>query len=401
MKIHYILLIIICSFLHSCRGKSDSGMAGSTSSDLSKMDRVIIENKPDFPVDSCFAKIEYVKLGNTGDVLIGQVTHLLFTPDHIIVGDNRNANAVFVFDRKGNARTVINRFGRGPQEYLSINDVFLTPDKKTIGITDRAGQKLLYFDLDGRFKWKTSLPFSFYCSKTEWIDDETMMLVSDGVHINSSPVSESYPDKEDLLFITDTTAQNIHGSTFVNPFDVHIFHFRPLDVKRFDDRIYACKAFGDTIYQVTKESIFPRYWLDMKGIGGVANFGKDITAEKLNAAPNYTNFPNIYVESDDYALFILTKKNLMFPVLFNKQTKKTYNVDPSHSRTALGMHLFSAKFAHDKQFVAAVPAFQFLAFCPDVPGVELQNEIKEGLTDEDNPVLLFYTLKDPDTPAVD
>ena len=154
--------------MHSCRGKSDSGTTGSTSSDLSKMDRVVIENKPDFPVDSCFAKIEYVKLGNTGDVLIGQVTHLLFTPDHIIVGDNQNANAVFVFDRKGNARTVINRFGRGPQEYLSINDVFLTPDKKTIGITDRAGQKLLYFDLDGRFKWKTSLPFSFYCSKTGW-----------------------------------------------------------------------------------------------------------------------------------------------------------------------------------------------------------------------------------------
>ena len=47
--------------------------------------------------------------------------------------------------------------------------------------------------------------------------------------------------------------------------------------------------------------------------------------------------------------------------------------------------------------IAAIPAFQFFTFCPDeVPGVELRNEIKEGLSDEDNPVLLFYTLKAPD-----
>ena len=332
-------------------------------------------------------------MGKTDEVLIGQVTHLLFTPDHIIVGDARNANAIFVFDREGNTQTVINRLGRGPQEYQSIADVFLTPDKKTIGIADRAAKQVLYFDMDGNFKWKTSLPF--YFNKIEWLDDETMILVSDGIHIDSSPVFESYPDKEDLLFFTDTTAQNIHSSAFANPFDVDIFHFRPLDVKRFDDRIYASKAFGDTIYQVTKESIFPRYWIDMNGINGRANFGKDITGEKLYEFPNYTNFPNVYTESDDYALFILTKENKMFPVLFNKHKKNTYNLRDG-AQSALGIHLLFTKFALDNRLVAIVPAFQFLAFCPDVPGVELRNEIKEGLTDEDNPVLLFYTLKDPE-----
>ena len=361
------------------------------------MDRVAIENGPDIRVESCIEKIEYVKLGKTNDVPIGQVTHLLFTPDHIIVGDARNAKAVFVFDREGNARTVINRLGRGPQEYQYIADVFLTPDKKTIGIADRAAKQVLYFDMDGNFKWKTSLPF--YFNKIEWLDDETMILVSDGVHINSSSVFESYPNKEDLLFFTDTTAQNIHNSAFVNPFNVDIFHFRPLDVKRFDDRIYACKAFGDTIYQVTKESIFPRYWIDMKEIDGEANFGKDISDDK--AMESNTHFSNKYTELDDYALFILTKDHKMFPVLFNKQTKKAYNIKLA-AESALGLHLLFSTFADNNRLVAAVPAFQFLAFCPDeVPGVELRNEIKEGLSDEDNPVLLFYTLKDPDAPAAE
>ena len=78
----------------------------------------------------------------------------------------------------------------------------------------------------------------------------------------------------------------------------------------------------------------------------------------------------------------------------NRQ-KKPYNIRDEELFT-LGNHLLFAEFALDNQFVAAVPAFQLLAFRPNVPDVELRNEIKEGLSDEDNPVLLFYTLKDPD-----
>ena len=85
----------------------------------------------------------------------------------------------------------------------------------------------------------------------------------------------------------------------------------------------------------------------------------------------------------------------MFPVLYDKKKKQTHNIELK-SYTALGMELMSAEFSSKNQFVSAVPAFQFLTVCPDVPGVELRNEIKEGLTDEDNPVLLFYTLKDPE-----
>ena len=397
MKNYCFLLILASALLYSCGKRAGSGKIGPTS-DLSQMDRVEIEMGPDFSIDSCIAKIEYVKLGKTDDVLIGKVTHLLFTPDHIIVGDAYMSNAVFVFDREGNAQTVINRLGRGPQEYQNIADVFLTPDKKTIGIADRVANQVLYFDMDGNFKQKQSLPFS--CVEIEWLDDETMILVADGwQHFKSSPAFESYPDKENLLFFTDTTAQNIHSSTFANPFDMNIFHFSPLDVKRFDDRIYACKAFGDTIYQVTKESIFPRYWIDMKEIDGEANFGKDMSDDK--AMEINTDFCYDYTETDDYALFIPSKDNKPFPVLFNKQTKKAYNIKLA-AESALGLHLLFSKFADNNQLVAVVPAFQFLAFCPDeVPGVELRNEIKEGLSDEDNPVLLFYTLKDPDAPAAE
>ena len=391
---HYSFLLVFVSLLLfcACGNKTDSPTSSMTSTDLSRMDRVEIKDQRKISVDSIVEKIDYVKLGETGDVLIGKVTDLLITPDHIIVGDTRQAKAVFIFDRAGNSQAVISRLGRGPQEYMDLRTIFLTSDQQAIGIVDNSMKKLLYFDLQGNFIKKQDLPFS--CNGIEFLDDKKMMLVSDG-WADKLPALETYPNKKDLLFFTDTTLQ-IQSSAIVNPFDVTKFHYAPVYKKKFDDRIYVGKALGDTIYQVTADEIFPRYWIDMTAVDGVANFGKDMSSEKVDQIEGAHFFGNIYVESDDYAMFLLAdKQRKVCPILFNKSTKKSYNIDFC-SQTALGMEVLSAEFSHKNQFISVIPAFQFLTFCPDVPGVELRNEIKEGLTDEDNPVLLFYTLKDPE-----
>ena len=152
---HYSFALIFASILlYSCGGNGTSNSTG----DLSRMDRVEIKDQRQIMTDSIIEKIDYVKLGETGDVLIGKVTDLLITPDHIIVGDTRQAKAVFIFDRAGNSQAVISRLGRGPQEYQELSTIFLTPDQQAIGIVDNSMKKLLYFDLQGNFiKNKTSL----------------------------------------------------------------------------------------------------------------------------------------------------------------------------------------------------------------------------------------------------
>ena len=391
MKLYSFALIFAGLLLYSCGNNGTSNSTG----DLSRMDRVEIKDQRKISVDSIIEKIDYIKLGKTGDVLIGQVTDFLITPDHIIVEDRWQAKAVFIFDRAGNSQAVISRLGRGPQEYMDLSTIFLTPDQQTIGIVDNSMKKLLYFDLQGNFIKKQDLPFS--CNGIEYLDDKTMLLASDG-WADKSPALESYHNKNDLLFFTDTTLQ-IQSSAIVNPFDVTKFHYAPVFKKKFDDRIYVGKAFGDTIYQVTADVIFPRYWIDMTAIDGVANFGKDMSTEKIaqtmNNAPHFPG--NFYTETDDYVMFFLSdKQRKVCPILFNKSTKKSYNID-FNSQTALGSEVLSTALFSDKnQFISVIPAFHFLTYCPDVPGVELRNEIKEGLTDEDNPVLLFYTLKDPE-----
>ena len=387
MKHYSFALIFAGLLLYSC---GDNGTSNSNG-DLSRMDRVEIKDQQQIPVDSVIEKIDYIKLGKTGDALIGQVTHLLFTPDHIIVGDADQAKAIFIFDRAGNSQAVINRFGRGPQEYQGITDIDISPDQQKIIVLDSWGDKLLTFDMNGNFLNKqTFTPFS---RVVKWLDPETILI---GISGGDNPELDTYTTEEDLLLFMDSTLQ-FKYSAFPNRFNSDIFKFHPHVVKRFDDRVLISVPYSDTIYQYTSHGIQPRYKLDMEEVDGIANFGKDMTNEKLRQIKNdHTTFPHIYVESDDFSLFYLSKDKIMFPVLFNKNNKQTYNITAHQSRTALGEYILWSAFSHKNQFVSVVPAFEFLTFCPDVPGVELRNEIKEGLTDEDNPVLLFYTLKDPE-----
>ena len=174
MKHSFGVLIFASLLFSSCNDRTGASISSESITDLSRMDRVEIKERKQISVDSVIEKIDYVKLGDTGDVLIGKVTHLLITPDHFVIGDTRQAKAVFVFDRAGNVQAVISRLGRGPQEYQDLNTIFLSPDRQAIGIVDNSTKKLLYFDMAGNFIKKQDLPFS--CNGIEYLDDKTLML---------------------------------------------------------------------------------------------------------------------------------------------------------------------------------------------------------------------------------
>ena len=82
-------------------------------------------------------------------------------------------------------------------------------------------------------------------------------------------------------------------------------------------------------------------------------------------------------------------------VMHNKHTGQNYSIEGT-SKKALNIYFMEVSYAFDDQFVAAIPAFRFVGDNTPMPGSEQRAVIQKNLTDEDNPVLLFYTLKDPE-----
>lgn len=379
MKHYFFALIFASLLLYSCGHGQNNNESDST-----PLQVVVVPEQADMPIDSIIEKVDYIKLGDTGDVLIGDVSKLWITPQHIVIVDKFKAMSIFVFDRAGNAQAVINRLGRGPQEYTSLTDVCLTPDQQRIVVLDNSKKKLLYYNMEGNFLYDKNT--SFWIGDLAYADEQHIIAKTYGAQ-NEDPGLTSYENKDDNLYILDTL---MHIKQSMMP--------RTAILKQFEDRLYANAIHGDTIYRVAgSNGLVPQYRLDMSAINGVTNFGEESMEKVMEIRKNNAYFPNDYVDGKDFALFRFSMPVAphMQLVMHNKHTGQNYSIEGT-SKKALNIYFMEVSYAFDDQFVAAIPAFRFVGDNTPMPGSEQRAVIQKNLTDEDNPVLLFYTLKDPE-----
>lgn len=379
MKHYFFALIFASLLLYSCgHGQNNN------ESDSAPLQVVVVPEQADMPIDSIIEKVDYIKLGDTGDVLIGDVSKLWITPQHIVIVDKFKAMSIFVFDRSGNAQVVINRLGRGPQEYTSLTDVCLTPDQQRIVVLDNSKKKLLYYNMEGDFLYDKNT--SFWIGDLAYADEQHIIAKTYGAQ-NEDPGLTSYENKDDNLYILDTL---MHIKQSMMP--------RTAILKQFEDRLYVNAIHGDTIYRVAgSDGLVPQYRLDMSAINGVTNFGEESMEKVMEIRKNNAYFPNDYVDGKDFALFRFSMPVAphMQLIMHNKHTGQNYSIEGT-SKKALNIYFMEVSYAFNDQFVAAIPAFRFVGDNTPMPGSEQRAIIQKNLTDEDNPVLLFYTLKDPE-----
>ena len=96
-----------------------------------------------------FMDVEYIAL-KTNDNFLTEGEVLAIGKEYIFVKNRNNDGDIFIFDRIGTGLRKFNRLGRGPGEYLSINEFFLDEDNGEIFISDYRG--VLVYDLYGKFK---------------------------------------------------------------------------------------------------------------------------------------------------------------------------------------------------------------------------------------------------------
>lgn len=343
----------------------------------------------DTPVDSIIKSIEYVKLQSFENTLIGWVSKIIVTEDHIVVADTRMAKAVFIFDRKGNAQAVISRLGRGPQEYTTLGDVAVTPDQQRIAVLDNGSEKVIYYDMAGKFIKGAEIPLQ--AMNMEFIDNRTMLYTTYGTSKrNDIPAEMSlhYVDTDmNVLESTFPTRQNAAQGFTMTPV-----------IKRNGNRLHVLPAYGDTIYRVTSEGRIPNYWIDMSRVNGKTSrdFDYPMTDEKFRLMMQDASFFNgLFAESDNFGLFRVFYPKRGKLILYSKQQKKSYNLNMDRLSDIFHVYLNSNEiFTYKDQFITAVSAYGFVNKIPQKN--ELYEEIQQGITENDNPVLLFYTLKEPE-----
>ena len=124
MKVSVTFLVVV--FLVSPIVHSQTGAPGALQGQVIK----ITSNKTDsLNASTIFEKMEFIRLSN--DQLIGRISKVLIMGNYIYVLDVKQ-NAILCFDKTGRFISIFSRVGRGPDEYLELNDFDIDPNRGVV-----------------------------------------------------------------------------------------------------------------------------------------------------------------------------------------------------------------------------------------------------------------------------
>ena len=368
------------------------GNSQTLSGDYSSVETITIdiEDHRFVSLDNIVEKVDFVRLETTEDCIIGDISHLFFVDNKIIVADQLTSQSIFVFDINGKFLNRVSHLGNGPHEYLDITDVDVTPSGLIV-IKDNVKDKLLFFEPNGKFvKERIDIEGGMDLA---FIDEHSIAFDTFTSH---APTKEKFKGASLAVCDGDNNIQYLFGENIAeeNVFNVR----RPECLYRYGNKAYFAPHWDKNIYEVTTDSIIAKYRLEFLP-DDVLNY-KFKTSDELNTLmKDYPFFNGSFIEMQDYTwLRYMSQEEISPSILYSHKDKKTYSIYYEFNNP-LYIYLQKPMALYKGNTIAEV-----------VPALYLyinKNAIEEtlGETDftknlfrdfklDDNPIVFLFTFKD-------
>lgn len=348
-------------------------------------------NKTSLNLDAIIDSVYYIKLETNPDCLIGSIDKILFFNDKILIIENLQRKSVLMFNDNGKFVKKIGTEGRGPGEYVTIRDVALDINNKSIVFLDDYGGKLLFYDLDGNFV--THKKLYYYPTAFSILNDDSFLFYqgrSINIHI---PAITEY----NLLF--SKSDQSISGKAISYSYRDKYKSFSMGSLHSFnasENGVMFCPPYANEIYKITgRNNVVEKYTLnigpkDVLNAMGPSTTNDDFT-NLLNTG-NYYYFDGPAIESDNFLYFYIGRGGDCF---FSKKTKKlfygnSYRFNPDSTKVLSFTKPITVK---NNYFVSIIVPNRLVKGLKYRKTNEFIQKVIINLHEEDNPILFFYTLK--------
>jgi hypothetical protein len=366
-------------------------------------DMQTVENL-EFEDSGYFDKVEFVKLETTDESIFGEVTQMEIFENHIYILDDKGTSFK-KFDMTGKYLHDIGRVGLGPGEYMAVKAFYINPDRKTINIYDPLKTSILRYDFSGKHIETVKLDtYDLICAaRLSFLDNKELFCFS---HTNwetncEFSILNEKNYKEKCIYQYPVKNDNqISAQIADHPYTVR------------NEEVHYVLMFSDTVYSYSNNEISKLLVVESGKLAIKQEELSQIVSEKNNllyistildaGKKGYTmGLKNIF-ESDLYMccdFYVCTDYTPMAAILWNKTTNK-------------GIYL--------SDYLTVSPRFSKISYCFDNTFVKIwdgsqismfkeiineSNENKEDYPaklweilsnyneDEDNPILIFYTMK--------
>ena len=400
------LCIFMTTFLMiNCSNKSATENSNDSLNEIKRFKALNDETEPSkdtLPFD----KIEYVFLETKSECLIDMIIGVQFRDSLIFILDG--SNNLFVFERNGRYKAKIGNRGQGPQDYLKISSFFIDDAKQNAVITDDFKNVFLYYDFNGNFIQKKDMPVDIMklVNKSSLIGSNRLIfnyiLYNDGAYYNENMGYQLF-DVNNLKVLDKKSYSPVTAVNIMFPLSVH-------PITETEKGVNFIMPLCDTIYSCHNDKFQPEYIIEHKqkmapkdkyilGDGPDRNTYTSL-ALKFEKDGFFTGFNGIY-ETDNHILltYICSYYNSCFLANKKKQEGRYYvlgEIDEDSKNIPLFREIIGC---YKNTFICTINMLN-LPYYKDVlsnnrnKGMTQFKTIVESIEEDDNPVLIIYTLNE-------
>ncbi|OPZ26322.1 MAG: hypothetical protein BWZ00_01670 [Bacteroidetes bacterium ADurb.BinA174] len=322
----------------------------------------------------------YIPLSN--EVLVGRVERIIIHDDRVYILDNEPK--IICFNMKGKVVFKIDNRGAGPTEYQNLRDFAIDGNSKRIIAFDNEKRKLSFYDLKTG-KYLSSIP-TLYMAPTE------MGFIDGEFFFKNIDIRFDVQKEHQFYLLHSESGKQI--DTMYLPHDaVADFNF---DMKSFfynEGNLLFVRPFDNIVYALQKAEITPVYEI---------NLPNSLPMKLIEAKMRHIEIPNsgyAYGIDDVHVVgkilhFTYSKDGFIVSTFFDLSTNTfLYNGIRVLANARKNLPIYSLiNGVYDGKFFALVSAPSIVEKRTSHP--EFFSGELSKITEEDNDVLAFFTIKD-------
>jgi hypothetical protein len=325
----YLLIVATGFLVFSCTEKEQSKYKRPLTT-IELTDEAL--DKKTAPTTNYFEIIKTTPLQFSEAGIITGVGKMFKIADKFFFFD-KNYSALKVFSNDGKFLYNIGTIGQGPSEFTKLFDVDYTESDSTFYLYCLNDGALLTFRPSGKFIKKQRVQFyGYYFARNN---------NKNYYYINYN--SSEYNNSSNILVANNDNDVEHTWLPYEGKKDIPSFSFSGFLTKNNESHILTANAFADTVYEINKETIYPKYFL---------NFGKDncppeaIESNKMaKILPTCTYLNATFFESEKTVFFTLTRKREIIKCCWLKK-QNLILTDKNFDKVSLFSLLSSHKFTN-------------------------------------------------------
>jgi hypothetical protein len=338
-------------------------------------------------INDLFDSIGVYPMYTNDSCLISDIRKAIYSNNEYYIFDE-NQKSILIFDNRGGFVRKIHSIGRGPGEYLNIEDFTVNPHNNNIELVD--GHNLFVYGNDGRFIEKIGITGADFrsCNQFEIVNHDTILFMSVGSDYSFAFYSRKNGEtsKVEGVFSSDVKEKM--------PFNTKNIFYRNGSIinyfEGFSNKVYTI---NDNGFSLKYEWDLGKYNFDIEA-PGLSQLIKNSSLEDIinNADNFFSNYAiqfNHNIENSRYVLTDFFLKGDYVGLLYNKESGDYVLFNGGLANL---IALSTIEFASENKLVV-ITDFSQLEKLPSEWFNKENQEIINRINISDNPVILVLDIK--------